>query len=124
MDLANEETQSQQVLSALLIILTAGLLILALVECLWEIRRLSGGSREEDRDAHVFLRRRDLKPKESGASDDKYKTGGALYAPKLLDVPANRVNRSFSRWVWLGGRLVDWSVDPRTKVCSVCRCAV
>ncbi|CAN0503938.1 unnamed protein product, partial [Laminaria digitata] len=39
-DLADEETQSQQVLSALLIILTAGLLILALVECLWEVRRL------------------------------------------------------------------------------------
>lgn len=51
---------------------------------------MSNGGRE-DGDAHVFLRRRDRKPKESGVSDDKYKTGGALYAPKLLDVPANRV---------------------------------
>lgn len=65
---------------------------MALVECLWEVRRLSGGDRE-DGDAHVFLRRRDRKPKEIGVSDDKYKTGGALDAPKLLDVPANRVGR-------------------------------
>ena len=93
-DLADEETQSQKVLSALLIILTAGLLLLALVECLWEVRRLTGGPRE-DNDAHVFLRRRDRKStaKENGACDDKYKTGGALYAPKLLDVPVNRVSR-------------------------------
>ncbi|CAN0358226.1 unnamed protein product, partial [Ectocarpus sp. 6 AP-2014] len=58
-DLADEETQSQLVLGVLLILLTIGLVVVAVVECLWEARRLSRGNQEADgRDDHIFLRRR------------------------------------------------------------------
>lgn len=92
-DLANEEAQSQRVLGALLIVLTVGLLILAVVECLWEARRLSQDDKDDADDGHVFLRRREKDQKtKDRAGDDKFKTGGSLYAPKLLDVPQNRVS--------------------------------
>lgn len=82
-------------LGVLLILFTIALLVVAVVECLWEARRLSRRERGVDDDDHIFLRRRrgDSKPKEGNGSevDDKYKTSGSLYAPKLLDVPMNRV---------------------------------
>ncbi|CAM9092872.1 unnamed protein product [Scytosiphon promiscuus] len=100
-NLADEEAQSQRVLGVLLILLTVGLLVVAVVECLWEAGRLSssrnGGA---DNDDHIFLRRRrgDRKKEGGGGAgagkggemDDKYRTSGSLYAPKLLDVPMNR----------------------------------
>lgn len=96
-DLADEETQSQGVLSALLIILTMGLFFVAVLDCLWETRRLTS-SRDND-GGHIFLRRRETKTRDREKEkekeqlhDDRYKTGGALYAPKLLDVPINRVS--------------------------------
>ncbi|CAM9682270.1 unnamed protein product [Pylaiella littoralis] len=95
-DLADEETQSQLVLGVLLILLTVALLVVAVVECLWEARRLSRRERGADDDDHIFLRRRrgDNKAKDGGIGgiemDDKHKTSGSLYAPKLLDVPMNR----------------------------------
>lgn len=104
MDLADEETGSQRVLGLLLILLTVGLLVVAVLECLWEARRLSHSNRGgDDDDFHIFRRRRrrDGKPKEGNgggkggaggdAMDDKLRASGALYAPKLLDVPINRV---------------------------------
>lgn len=106
-NLADEETESQRVLGLLLIFLTVGLLVVAVVECLWEARRLSRGDRDgDDDDFHIFRRRRrrDGKGKEGGgngggkggagagdAMEDKLRSSGALYAPKLLDVPTNRV---------------------------------
>lgn len=98
-DLADEETQSQGVLGALLIILTAGLLFVAVLDCLWETRRLSSSSGSDDDGGHIFLRRRETKTRDrekekekEQLADERYKTGGALYAPKLLDVPINRVS--------------------------------
>lgn len=84
---------------------------MAVLECLWEARRLSRGARgdDDDDDFHIFRRRRgrDSKAKEGGgagggkggaggggggdAMEDKLRSSGALYAPKLLDVPTNRV---------------------------------
>lgn len=104
-DLADEETQSQLVLGVLLILLTIGLVVVAVAECLWEARRLSRGNREADgRDDHIFLRRRrgDRKRKDGGRGggtgkggagdlEDKFRTSGSPYAPKLQDVPMNRV---------------------------------
>lgn len=83
-------------MGALLIVLTVGLLILAVAECLWEARRLSQSDTDDVDDGHVFLRRRekDQKTKEK-PSDDKFRTGDSLYAPKLLDVPQNRVSPPF-----------------------------
>ncbi|CAM9179051.1 unnamed protein product, partial [Hapterophycus canaliculatus] len=101
-NLADEEAQSQRVLGVLLILLTVGLLVVAVVECLWEARRLSStGNTGADDDNYIFLRRRrgDRKKENGGGGggggkgaemDDKYRTSGSLYAPKLLDVPANR----------------------------------
>lgn len=102
MDLADEETESQRVLGLLLIFLTVGLLVVAVVECLWEARRLSRSDRGDDDDFHIFPRRRRRDKKEGNgngngkagagdAMDDKLRASGALYAPKLLDVPMNRV---------------------------------
>ena len=101
MDLADEETQSQRILGALLIVLTMGLLVVAVLDCLWEARRLSKDISGDDDDGHVFLRRRESKSKskekemeKEQLADEKWKMGdgGALYAPKLLDVPINRVS--------------------------------
>eukprot|EP00903_Cladosiphon_okamuranus_P009051 g8653.t1 len=104
-DLADEETESQRVLGLLLIFLTVGLLVVAVLECLWEARRLSRSERgrsDDDDDLRIFRRRwrRDGKSKEGGggggkgggggggdAIDEKCRGSGALYAPKLLDVP-------------------------------------
>lgn len=72
--------------------------MVAVVECLWEARRLSRSDRgDDDDDFRIFRRRwrRDGKSKEGGkgggaggdAMDDKVRGSGALYAPKLLDVP-------------------------------------
>lgn len=119
-NLADEETESQRVLGLLLIFLTVGLLVVAVVECLWEARRLSRGDRDgDDDDFHIFRRRRrrDGKGKEGGgngggkggagagdAMEDKLRSSGALYAPKLLDVPMNRVRgRAVWRFVWVCG---------------------
>jgi len=83
----------------LLILLTISLLVVAVVECLWEARRLSRRDRGLDDDDFIFprRRRRDRKPKEGGGNgkgggsemDDKYRASGALYAPKLQDVPVS-----------------------------------
>lgn len=98
MNLADEKTQSQEILAALLIVLTVGLLVVAVVDCLLEARNLSRADRDGSNDGHVFLRRRYRKRKEGGGACDheKFGTGErALYAPKLLDVPASRVNIHF-----------------------------
>lgn len=107
MNLADEETESQRVLGVLLILLTVGLLVVAVLECLWEARRLSRGDSGDEDDFHIFPRRRRRDDKKEGGvgngkgggggsgetMDDKFRASGALYAPKLLDVPmpANRV---------------------------------
>lgn len=106
-DLADEETESQRVLGALLIVLTVSLFVVAVAECLWEARRLSEGARDDDDDAHVFLRRREGKGKDGAMGDDKFKTGGALYAPKLLDVPMNRVRVNISVFALVDNRWLD-----------------
>lgn len=84
-------------LGVLLILLTIALLVVAVVECLWEARRLSRRERGEDDGDHIFLRRRrgDNKPKEGnggGGATEMIMDEKALYAPKLLDVPVNRVS--------------------------------
>lgn len=70
---------------------------MAVLDCLWETHRLTT-SRDND-GGHIFLRRRETKTRDrekekekEQLADDRYKTGGALYAPKLLDVPINRVS--------------------------------
>ncbi len=82
-----------------MILLTISLLVLAVVECLWEARRLSRRERGLDDDDFIFprRRRRDRKPKEGGGKgaggwemDEKYRGGGPLDAPKLQDVPVSR----------------------------------
>eukprot|EP00752_Nemacystus_decipiens_P011444 g10163.t1 len=108
-NLANEETESQRVLGLLLILLAVGLLVVAVLECLWEARRLSrrDAGDDDDDDFRIFRRRwrRDSKAKDGGgggkggagrgggggdAMEDKLRSSGALYAPKLQDVPLNR----------------------------------
>lgn len=99
-DLSEEDADSQEVLAILLIILTLSLLVAAVVECLLESRRLSRGDNSDSDTGHVFLRR-DTKPKDSNGSvmgddKDKFRTSrGLLHAPKLLDVPENRVKYCF-----------------------------
>lgn len=92
-DISREGEQSQEVLAILLIVLTVALLLTAVAECLLEARRLSRDDGSDSDQGHVFLRR-EAKPKESGFEEkEKYRTSrGLLHAPKLLDVPENRVS--------------------------------
>lgn len=78
-------------LAILLIVLTLALLVTAVLGCLLETRRLSRGDGSDSDPGHIFLRQ-DNKSKESEDKDKQRISRGLLQAPKLMDVPQNRVS--------------------------------